>query len=183
MNFPWNSIQGFSGVSGVGALCLLAIVLLVSAGADELPGILNSFAKTALWSVVAAIPLIAIAYVLGLLSIGFAERFVAWVFDIDSSVAMKYLIAIGSKDTVAVARYQQFWQEHEILAGSSLGFLILGSSGFAQAIVKKGWTKSLIVVSSLTFPMAIAIFILSGWKLQEATHLLQILANSSRGSS
>ncbi len=65
MSLPWQNVEGFAGVAGVGALALLGIFLILDGQVPELFPTIEFYAKTATWSIVAAIPVLSITFVLG----------------------------------------------------------------------------------------------------------------------
>ncbi len=97
------------------------------------------------------------------------------LFEQDLLAVSNNLIISNNSESFAISRFQQLWQEHEILAGSSLGFFILTISSFMHAVINKGWRRSLITISALALLIAIGGFVLSGSKLHEAAQLLQVL--------
>src|SRR5690242_15419631 len=64
-----DSLGTFAGAAGVGALCILGVFLLLDCRAPTLFPTVEEYAKTATWSAVAAVPVLAIAYVIGLVLI------------------------------------------------------------------------------------------------------------------
>src|ERR1039458_3000987 len=61
-----DSLSTFAGPAGVGALCLLGVFLFLDGRAPSLFPTFEQYAKTSSWSVVAAVPVLAVSYVLGL---------------------------------------------------------------------------------------------------------------------
>ena len=70
---PWQSIQGFSGATAVGSLVFVAWALITNAFADNLFPVINVYSQSPTWAIVTAVPLLSLAYLLGLLSIGAGE--------------------------------------------------------------------------------------------------------------
>src|SRR4051812_27108001 len=68
-----ESLSNFAGPTGVGALCLLAVFLFLDGRAPDLFPTVETYAKTATWGIVAAVPVLVIAYVVGLFLAAGAE--------------------------------------------------------------------------------------------------------------
>ena len=73
---PWQSIQGFSGAAAVGSVVFVDWALITDAFADNLFPIINLYSQTPTWAIVVAIPVLSLAYLLGLLFIGAGEALI-----------------------------------------------------------------------------------------------------------
>ena len=62
MSVPWESLTGFAGPAGIGAICILAAFLFLDGQNPNLFPSVEFYAKTSTWSIVAAIPLLASSY-------------------------------------------------------------------------------------------------------------------------
>jgi hypothetical protein len=74
MSTLFQSIQGFAGASGVGVLCLLGLFLIVSVFAENLPALATLLLGSNNWSAIATLPILVVAYVIGLLAIALVDR-------------------------------------------------------------------------------------------------------------
>ena len=109
----FQGIQGFAGASGVGILCLVGLFFIVSVFATNLPYLLSLLVSSSNWAAIAAVPVLVVAYVLGLLAIALVDR--------GSQTASLSQLVEGP----VAMRYGQLEQEAEILSGSVVGFLLL----------------------------------------------------------
>lgn len=126
MELPWASLQGFAGAAGVGSLAVLGIFLAVDSLHHDVLPVLEFYAKTATWAIVAAIPAAAIAYVLGLLLIGAGGLLLDILPAAQSAERYEDLVKIGDMGSGPVIEsYQQLIQESQILAGSSLALVLI----------------------------------------------------------
>lgn len=66
---PIESAGAFAGAAGVGALCFLGIFLLLDGLSPGVFPTVEFYARTATWGIVAAVPVLAITYVVGLLAL------------------------------------------------------------------------------------------------------------------
>ena len=112
----FQSIQGFAGASGVGVLCLAGLFLAASVFANNLPVIAKDLLASPNWSAVANLPLLVVAYVIGLLAIAF----------VDGGTRLTSSGISALSNGAVAARYGQLEQEAEILSGSVVGFFLLG---------------------------------------------------------
>ena len=120
----FQSIQGFAGASGVGILCLLGLFLIVSVFAENLPVVATHLLESPSWTAVATLPILVVAYVIGLLAIALVDR--------GNRLPASH-ISVLSEPPVA-ARYGQLEQEAEILSGSVVGFVLLGIVALLNAV-------------------------------------------------
>jgi hypothetical protein len=63
---PSDSITAVAGPAGVGVLGILGVFLFFNGRGPDLFPTVETYAKTATWGIVAAVPVLVIAYVLGL---------------------------------------------------------------------------------------------------------------------
>ncbi len=151
----FQSIQGFAGASGVGVLCLAGLFLAASVFADNLPVVAKNLYASPNWSAVANLPLLVVAYVIGLLAMALVDR--------GTRLTQSDISAL-SNGAVA-ARYGQLEQEAEILSGSVVGFILLGVAALLNIRVFPGWT------STLLFTAALCGVIAGGaWKMSRMKH-------------
>jgi hypothetical protein len=151
----FQSIQGFAGASGVGILCLIGLFLTVSVFADNLPTVATLLLASPNWSAVATLPVLVVAYVIGLLAIALVDK--------GTRLTNSGINAL-SQSAVAV-RYGQLEQEAEILSGSVVGFVLLGVAALLNTRVLPGWTRTLVFTSALCGAIAV-----SAWKMSRRKH-------------
>src|SRR6185436_16121358 len=100
-----EALGSFAGATGVGALCLLAMFLFIDGRARNLFPTVEVYAKTATWGIVAAVPVLAISYIAGLLVISGAECAVSRSFGPRAETEFADLARVSkipAKDSVAV---------------------------------------------------------------------------------
>ena len=97
-------------------MCLVGLFLTVSVFADNLPTVATLLLASSNWSAVATLPVLVVAYVIGLLAIALVDR---------GTRPTNSGISALSQRAVAM-RYGQLEQEAEILSGSVVGFALLG---------------------------------------------------------
>ena len=155
MPIPFQTISGFAGASGVGILCLIALFLIVSVFATNLLTVATLLIASSSWSAIATLPLLVVAYVVGLLAIALidpAKR---------STISEMNTLREGP----LAARYVQLEQEGEILSGSVIAFLLLGCASLLNLMVFPGWTRTLLFSAVLCGLIA-----LSAWKMSRTKH-------------
>ncbi len=171
MSIPWQSIQGFAGATGVGALALLGLFLFTDGLAPNTLPTVEVYAKTAIWGVVVAIPLLSIAYVAGLLAMGAADAIAGRLPWSDRSDRMIDLQRLAGAADVVSTRYQQLRQEQEILSGSALALLLLAAGALVERLNLPGWSRSIGLIAVVTIVTAIASFALGASKGRMAHRL------------
>ena len=151
----FQSIQGFAGASGVGILCLVGLFLSVSVFAGNLPVVATRFLASPNWSGVATLPVLVVAYVIGLLAIAIVDR--------GTRLTNSGISALTH--SVVAARYAQLEQEAEILSGSVIGFALLGVAAFLNTMAFPGWNRTLVFTGVFCGLIAG-----SAWRMSRAKH-------------
>lgn len=149
-----QGIQGFAGASGVGILCLSALFLGGSVFATNLPTVAEIVASSTTWSGIVTVPILVVAYVVGLLAIALIE-----------SQMRVHPIELGSLQGVAAQRYSQLEQEAEILSGSFVGFILLGAAAFLNILTFPGWRPTLTITGVSLLAIAA-----SAWRMSRDKH-------------
>ena len=178
---PWQNIQGFSGAAAVGSIVFVDLALIANAFADNLFPVINLYSQTTTWAIVIALPVLALVYLIGLLSIGAGEAALLCFRLVSRADLAEDIRGLPGLPQIIAARYQQLRQDAEILAGSAIAFglLAVGSSLYAWRI--EGWRRflSAIVVCAVIFALgSIALAI----RRYVAAHLLTS-SNSSTAKS
>ena len=144
---PWQSIQGFSGATAVGSLVFVDWALITDAFADNLFPVINLYSQSPTWAIVAAVPVVSLVYLLGLLCIGAGEALLIALRLVPSSFLDDGNIAISEPSGFVAARYQQLRQDAEILAGSALALVLLAVGASLHAWRIEGWRRFLLSVA------------------------------------
>ena len=134
----FQSIQG-SGRVGVGVLCLGGLFLTVSVFADNLPAAATLLLASSNWSAVATLPVLVVAYVIGLLAIALVDR----------GPRLTHSRRRALSQVQVQRRYGQLEQEAEILSGSVVGFVLLGVAALLNTMAFPGWTRTLVFTGAL----------------------------------
>jgi hypothetical protein len=130
-----DALSTFAGPSGVGALCLLAVFLFLDGRAPELFPTFELYAKTSTWSVVAAVPVVAISYVLGLSVMIASEQVIANVAKQSESerTSMARMVSAGpGKDSLAAQLYVDALRNRAVLAGGAMALALLGLGALSE---------------------------------------------------
>lgn len=154
---PIESASAFAGATGVGALCFLAVFLILD-GRD--PGVFPTvefYAKTTTWGIVVAVPVAAMAYVAGLLAIAVSSKLLEQMAHTTIGRSADDVVALVqlNKDSPVAQQYLQLHQEQGILAGSAIALLLLtiGALSERQNLANIGnatlWAGSLAFVAAL----------------------------------
>jgi hypothetical protein len=152
MQLPWQSIEGFSGATAIESLVLIDLALISNAFADNLFPTINLYAQTPTWAIVVAVPLAALAYLLGTLSIAGGSAILARNsrFRVTAEEETSFL---STAPALVAARFQQLRQEAELLSGSFVAFVLLSVGSALHAVRLPGWRRFLtsVVIVALAF--------------------------------
>jgi hypothetical protein len=162
MSTLFQSIQGFAGASGVGVLCLLGLFLIVSVFAENLPAVATLLLGSNNWTAIATLPILVVAYVIGLLAIALVDR--------GNRLPASHIGALS--EAPVAARYGQLEQEAEILSGSVVGFVLLSVAALLNAVVFPGWARTLVFASASAGAIAVSAWRMSRSKREKAAALV-----------
>ena len=152
-----QSVQGFAGASGVGVMCLTALFFGASVFATNLPALADFVASSTTWSGIVTLPILVVAYVVGVLAIAVVE-----------GITSRGVVALGALQGIAAERFSQLEQEAEILSGSVIGFLLLAAAAFLNAWAYPGWSRTLTICGAAFVVTAFGAWRVSRWKHQLA---------------
>lgn len=131
-----DAISAFAGPAGVGALCILAAFLFLDGRAPDLFPTVELYAKTATWGVVAAIPTLAVSYVIGLSVMIASERALIMLAGPTPSTEVADLARIGStgslNESAASQAYVEALHNRAILAGGAFSLLLLSAGALSD---------------------------------------------------
>jgi len=183
---PLQNIQGFSGATAVGSLAFLGWALITNAFAENFFPVINLYAQSPTWAIVAAIPAISLAYLLGLLCIGTGEIVLVRLKLIPANSEEDRTLARWQLSNVLTTRYQQLQQDADILAGSgmALTLIVLGASLHAWRV--EGWRHSLISIAICALIIAYGSVALSVRRKRLASaiaHLISDVTTLPRGEN
>ncbi|MCB0632916.1 MAG: hypothetical protein R2824_12740 [Saprospiraceae bacterium] len=135
MQIPLNLINDFASITGIGALCLLGIFLIVDGKEPNLFPTIEFYAKTKTWALVAIVPVFAISYVVGLFSVVIIEPIGNFLFSQFHSeiIESENLAMISFFDSeILKQEFIRLNKEKELLYGSTLAFLLIGLGGLSE---------------------------------------------------
>ena len=150
-----QGIQGFAGASGVGVMCLTALFFGASVFATNLPALADVISVSTTWSGIVTIPILVVAYVVGVLAIAIVE-----------GVTSTGIVELDLLQGLAAQRFSQLEQEAEILSGSVVGFLLLAVAALLNVWAYPGWTRTLTICGAACFITAIG-----AWRVSRKKHL------------
>jgi hypothetical protein len=130
-----ENISSAVGPAGIGALCVLGILLILDGRSPAVLGTVERYGNTTTWGIVAAVPLLAITYLLGILVVTAAESLMHTTFGPSFVTETSDLLRIGNfpLDKSALAQgYVQLRQESRLLAGSSIALIFLALGAFSE---------------------------------------------------
>jgi hypothetical protein len=154
--FSWQNVQGFSGATAVGALTVIGLILIANAFATNLFPAIDFYARTPTWAIVVAIPAVALTYLLGLLSTGAAEVLLVSTRLVDSDALIADHIAVSARGDFVASRFHQLRQEAELLAGGSIGLVLLAGGAALSAWTADGWRRFLISTAIAALLLAVS---------------------------
>jgi len=146
MEFP-QALQGFSGATAIGGLVLVDLMLIGNAFADNLFPTIGDYSKEPTWAIVVAVPLVSLAYLLGVLSIGASELILTSFRLLNKKVLVDDMIDASSAGEYVAGRFQQLRQEAEILGGGVIAFGLLGLGAALSGWKVEGWRRFLTTVA------------------------------------
>jgi hypothetical protein len=174
---PWQSIQGFSGATAVGSIVFVDWALITDAFAGNLIPVINVYSQSPTWAIVIAVPVLSLAYLLGLLCIGAGEALLLAVKLVSESTLADDDFVRADVSNLAAARYQLLRQDAEILAGSALAIAIahlaIGASLHAWQI--DGWRRFLTSVAICAILLAVGSLFLSVRRHTSASRFASVL--------
>jgi len=130
---PWQNIEGFAGAAGIGALCFLGIFLFLDGRAPDLFPTVEFFAKTTTWSIVAVVPVLAISYIIGLVTINSASIVIDQIPINQARYQTSDLIVISEHDNSAITQeYAQLRHDKDLLGGAFLALVLLSIGALSE---------------------------------------------------
>jgi hypothetical protein len=176
---PSDSITAVAGPAGVGALCILGMFLFFDGRAPELFPTVETYAKTATWGIVAAVPVLVMAYVLGLFLISGAVLAIQLTFGLgfeQEATDIARLAAVSAEKSAAVQTYVQLRQDRAVLAGSAVAFVVLFAGAMSEIRNLSHLKGTIILLGVGVLLLAIVMFYLACRKSSEAHRLAEQVA-------
>ena len=167
---PIESASSFAGAAGVGALCFLAVFLILDGREPGVFPTVEFYSKTATWGIVAAVPVAAMAYVAGLLAIAVSSGLLEQVAHTTIGRSAVDVVALAqiSKDSPVAQQYLQLRQEQGILAGSAIAMLLLTLGVLSERRNLPNIGKATLWAVSLAFVAGILCFYVAFSKARDA---------------
>ena len=160
MAIPWNTIQGFAGTTGIGAILALGIYLILLRIFPSLRLNLDSYINTYTWGFLASIPTIAIFYIIGLqvvLLSSFSSELIFGAPEIDG--LERIIIVSKTKNNLLTKHLFTLHQKVELLNGSTISFFILGVACFLNVKKSEDFKKVVVASGILSITISIVVFL------------------------
>lgn len=171
---PNDSLSTIAGPAGVGAICILGVFLLLDGRSPSIFPTVEEYAKTTTWGVIAAVPVLVMAYVIGLFLNSMGALAVQTVFQVSTTAEIVDLVSMGkisAEKSPAVLYFLQLRQDRAVLAGSSLSFIALSAGAFSEISNLPHIRAGVIFLASGTLLLAALFFWLAGAKTLESHQL------------
>lgn len=168
---PTDSLATVAGPTGVGAMCMLGVFLFLDGRAPSLFPTVETYAKTATWGVVAAVPVLVMAYLLGLFLSSGAVLAVQFLFGPGAeaeTLDIARIASLSAEKSVAVQYFMQLRQDRAALAGSSIALVVLFAGALSELANLPHIKSSIIALAISSLLLAGLVFWLAGQKTYEA---------------
>jgi hypothetical protein len=181
-----DALGSVAGATGVGTLCLLALFLFLDGRAPTLFPTFEQYAKTATWGIVAAVPVLAIGYVVGVAMMNAAGTAVRLTFgphlDVEIGDTSK-LANLDAGKSVLVQAFVQLRQERDVLGGAAIALLLLAVGALSEVPNLPG-LKAVVVTAAIVAVLgAILLLWSSGEKGRQAHRFANAYATNSHSPS
>jgi hypothetical protein len=174
-----DSLAAVAGPTGVGAVCILGIFLFLDGRAPELFPTVEVYAKTATWGIVAAVPLLVMSYVVGVMLVSFGELLVQVGFGpsmADELQDLARLAANSAEESAAVQSYLQLRHDRGVLAGSAIAFIVLCAGAISEIRNLGNLKGPILSLAASALVLAASTYLLAGRKGREAHRLASAIA-------
>ena len=126
-----QTIGDITGYLGLGSMVILGVFLILDGRMDILR-LIENYSSTSTWSAVVAIPILVIAYLLGIIVVTVADIIFDSKFeDIFSQTKLFTLVAISENETL-IEKYVELERVRRLMVGSTLPFIILGLGSLSE---------------------------------------------------
>jgi hypothetical protein len=169
-----DGLEKFAGVTGVGSLCLLGTFLVLDSIAPTLFPTVELYSKTSTWSVVVAVPVFSIAYLLGALAASAGETVVRGLAGpplLEEFADLTRIVTSDAEKSPLVQRYLHLQQQRSVLAGGAVGLLSLVPGALAEIRNLPDLTEAIAAAAAGTTILACLAFWSAGAKGRQA-HVL-----------
>lgn len=171
---PTESLSNFAGPTGVGALCILGVFLALDGQAPNLFPTVETYAKTNTWGIVAAVPVLVIAYIVGVFVTSGAELLLQQTIGLTFETEAADLAVLGKieiEKSALVKAYVQLRLDRSILAGSSIALLLVVVGAISEINNLRSLKGPILSLVGVTLLLSILTFYFAARKGREA-HLL-----------
>lgn len=181
MDIPWSSINGFAGVTGIGAICILGFFFILDAEGSSVLPTLNEYASTPTWGILAAVPAIAISYLIG----QFAVVLVVMCFDafaVSHVNEANAILQIGmAKNDFLGQEFSRIKQERDLLSGSSVAFVLLGVGAYFERRNLPQIKRIITLCTWICVVVGIGLFWLGVQRAHVLNELVEAVVNNMEG--
>jgi hypothetical protein len=145
----------------------------------------ETYAKTATWGIVAAIPVLAIAYVIGLTLITASSFALRGTFGptLMEEAADAARVSALEKDSVLAKEYLQFKQERDVLGGAALALIVLAVGAWSDSVNLPELKSIVIVAAIMTFMASVLLFVSAGLKSRQAHTFASFAVQAGRANA
>lgn len=169
-------LTSFAGPTGIGALCVLAVYLVIDSQQATFFYTVETYAKTATWGVIIAAPLLVISYIAGIAVITAAELVLQNSFGPSFLVEADDLFRLSTmsveKSPLAQV-YSELRQDRSILAGSSIALFLLACAAIVDVKNLPGLRKEVFITAFFMMLLSGVIFYFAGIKGRNAHAIAQ----------
>ena len=126
-----QTIGDITGYLGLGSLAILGLFLILDGRMDIL-GLIEQYASTSTWSAVVAIPILVVAYLLGVIVVTISDIVFDSKFEqVYPQTSLFTSVATSENETV-IEKYVELERVRRLMVGSILPFLLLGLGSLSE---------------------------------------------------
>lgn len=167
-----DALGSVAGATGVGTLCLLALFLFLDGCAPKLFPTFEQYAQTATWGIVAAVPVLAIAYVVGVAIMNAGGTAVRMTFGptLDAEIGDAARLAnLDAGKSLLVQTVVQLRQERDVLSGAAIAFVLLAIGALSEVRNLPG-LGGVVVSAAIVAILAAALLLWSAGEKSRQAH-------------
>jgi hypothetical protein len=128
-----SSIENLTGMLSIGSLCILGVFMFLD-GRTSIFYTLETYGKSASWTIVAAIPILAIGYIVGVFASTAARIILSrlrWFYRFEDRHGLMRVARF--KNEVITNHYQELSRHRRLLEGGAIGFIAIAIGAWSEA--------------------------------------------------
>jgi hypothetical protein len=129
-----KSLEDLSGLLGIGSLHILGIFFILD-GNFNFFLFLEDYGQTSTWAILVAIPLLVIAYILGVLSTVLSSRIVSLIFDKEEQRKKLFATVATLNNEMLSSRYKDMERNRSLLNSCALALFVLALGSLSEVHV------------------------------------------------